>query len=200
MACDAADDEHGRGGVEEGGGGFDGGFEVLCEASVAVDPGKEALDHPSAGQDDEPDLIGLLSDDFDEDIGGCGDALMVVASIGPDVLDKGEQGARDLEERSASVTILNVGGMRFDEKWPSVGIDQRVALASVDLFAGIIAARAAGFGGLNALAVDDGSRGLASRPTRSRSAGDCREFRVWAGIMGRKESRYVPRQRACDTE
>jgi len=27
---------------------------------------------------------------------------------------------------------------------------------------------------------------------------DCQDFRVWAGIMGKKESHYVPTQRACD--
>jgi putative transposase len=30
--------------------------------------------------------------------------------------------------------------------------------------------------------------------------GDCHDFRVWLGIMGRKESPYVSTQRACDTE
>ncbi len=30
--------------------------------------------------------------------------------------------------------------------------------------------------------------------------GECREFRVRAVIMGRKECQYVPTQRACDTE
>ena len=29
---------------------------------------------------------------------------------------------------------------------------------------------------------------------------DCQEFRVRAGIMGKKESQYDPKQRACDTE
>lgn len=33
-----------------------------------------------------------------------------------------------------------------------------------------------------------------------RSSRDCQEFRVWAGITGKKETRYVPTQRACDTE
>jgi membrane fusion protein len=28
--------------------------------------------------------------------------------------------------------------------------------------------------------------------------GDCQEFRVWAGIMGKKESHYVPTKRTCD--
>ena len=30
--------------------------------------------------------------------------------------------------------------------------------------------------------------------------GECQEFRVRAGIEGKKETRYVPTQRACDTE
>ncbi|QNE07213.1 transposase (plasmid) [Croceicoccus marinus] len=29
---------------------------------------------------------------------------------------------------------------------------------------------------------------------------DCQEFRVWAGIMGKKESHYVPTQRTCDPQ
>ena len=29
--------------------------------------------------------------------------------------------------------------------------------------------------------------------------GDCQDFRVWAGIMGKKESHYVPTQRTGDT-
>ena len=36
-------------------------------------------------------------------------------------------------------------------------------------------------------------------PVRWR-VGECQEFRVWAGIMGKKETRYVSTQRACDTE
>ena len=34
-----------------------------------------------------------------------------------------------------------------------------------------------------------------TRPTMR----DCQEFRVWAGIMGKKEPDYAPTQRACDT-
>ena len=29
--------------------------------------------------------------------------------------------------------------------------------------------------------------------------GDCQDFRVWAGIMGKKESHYVPTQGTGDT-
>jgi len=51
---------NGRGGVEEGLGGGDGGLEVLREAAVATDPREEALYHPSAGMDGEADCpLGL---------------------------------------------------------------------------------------------------------------------------------------------
>jgi hypothetical protein len=51
--------------------------------------------------------------------------------------------------------------MGFEHEATPVGIDQRVALAPVDLLAGIVTARAAGLGGLDALAVDDRGRGAA---------------------------------------
>jgi hypothetical protein len=53
--------------------------------------------------------------------------------------------------------------MRFEHEATPVGVDQRMGLASVDLLARIVTARAAG---LSMIAAE----GLASRPTRSRSA------------------------------
>ena len=41
-------------------GAGNGRFEVLCQASVAVEPGQRAFDHPLAGQDFEP-LCGVGS-------------------------------------------------------------------------------------------------------------------------------------------
>ena len=41
------------------------------------------------------------------------------------------------------------------------------------------------------------SEGQAS-DCREAEARDCQDFRVWAGIMGKKESHYVPTQRTCD--
>jgi hypothetical protein len=55
--------------------------------------------------------------------------------------------------------------------------------------------------------VDEGGTlpavvGAAEQPClaakRNASKGDCQEFRVWAGIMGKKESHYVPTKRTCD--
>jgi hypothetical protein len=76
--AEAPDEEHDGGGVEEGSGGIDGGFDVFGEASVSVDPGEEALDDPSSWEDDEADLIGDFPDDFDGNAGRRPDAVMII--------------------------------------------------------------------------------------------------------------------------
>ena len=48
--------------------------------------------------------------------------------------------------------------MGLDDEAAAVGVDQRVALAPLDLLAGIVTARTACLGGLDALAVDHRGR------------------------------------------
>ncbi len=60
--------------------------------------------------------------------------------------------------------------MRFEHEAAAVGVDERMALAPVDFLARIVTARPGGLGGLDALASMIAAEGLASRPTRSRSA------------------------------
>ena len=56
--------------------------------------------------------------------------------------------------------------MGFEHEITPIGIDKGMTLTSIDLLAGVIAARTAGFGRLDALAVDDCAcgAGLASSP------------------------------------
>jgi hypothetical protein len=61
--------------------------------------------------------------------------------------------------------------MRFEHEATPFGVNERMALAPIDLLARIVTARAAGLGGPDTLAVSMiAAEGLASRPTRSRSA------------------------------
>lgn len=44
--------------------------------------------------------------------------------------------------------------MRLKNERPAIGVHHRMTLAAIDLLAGIVTARPAGFGALDALAVD----------------------------------------------
>src|SRR6266545_1545427 len=107
----------------------------------------------------EADLIGGPLDDFDENAGGGRNLLSRVGAVGKDDSDEGEGPTRSPEDRHGAVAILDAGVVDHDHERPAVGIDERVAFAPLYLFAGIIAARAAGLRRLDRLAVDDRCRG-----------------------------------------
>ena len=79
--------------------------------------------------------------------------------VGEDPLNEREDAARSPKKRSAAVAILDAGRMRFEHEATPIGVDERMALASVDLLTRIVTAWPAGLGGLDALAVDDRGRG-----------------------------------------
>ena len=54
--------------------------------------------------------------------------------------------------------------MRFEHEAAPVRVDERMALASVDLLSSIVTAWPAGLGGLGALAIDDCRRGAGVAP------------------------------------
>lgn len=81
-------------------------------------------------------------DDLDHPMAAAGsgsrDAWSLVAGIGEDALDKGEQTARaPVENQPRPVAVLNVGGMDHDVQQETERIDQDVALAPDDLLARI---------------------------------------------------------------
>ncbi len=61
-----------------------------------------------------------------------------------------------MRERFCCITVLDMGGMDEDDQQQAQRIDGDVALAALDLFAGIVALEPTHFGRLDALAVDDG--------------------------------------------
>ena len=63
--CEASGEEAEIGEEEPGGGALDGCFEVLGEASASAEPGKGALDDPSARQELEAFDARRPLDDFD---------------------------------------------------------------------------------------------------------------------------------------
>ena len=148
--------QHDGSGIEEGSRRGDGSLEVLGQTTIAPEPCEAALDDPASGMHGKADLADLLAHDLDDDAGGVRHALGGVGTIGEHPLDEWQQPARRPQQRDGTVAILNRSWMDLEHDPSTVGIDHRVTLAAVDLLAGIIPPRTAGFRGLDALAVDDG--------------------------------------------
>jgi hypothetical protein len=136
-------------------------------------------------------LVGIFAHDFDGDQRRRSDLLTGIAAVGEDALNEREDAPRDPQKRSATIAVLDAGRMGLDYEAATVGVDQRMALASIDLLSSIVTAWPAGLGGLDALAVMIAAEGLASRPTRSRSA----ITSAWFIRSKRPSSRHVANQR-----
>lgn len=150
-------------------------LEVAHQAPVAADPGKGAFDHPALGQDDEAMEFGAL-DDVEFPGAGLGDSGRhlgsLIAGVGEDDLDEGEQAAAPPQQLEGAVVILHRSRMDHDVQEQAEGIDEDVALAARDLLARVVPLRidrgppfcAALALWLSMMAAE----GLASRPHRSR--------------------------------
>ena len=131
---------------------------VPGQAPVAAEPGEAALDDPAPGQENEASgRVGALDDGQLEPLvaGRGGPDLALIAAVGEDQGEKGEAAADAREQRGQPVAVLDAGGMNDAAQQQAQRVDQDVALAAVDLLAGIVAARAAAFAGPDRLAVDD---------------------------------------------
>jgi len=150
-------------------------FVVFAQPSIAAQPAKGSLHNPAALQDDEP-FVGPF-DDFD-DPGKCrqgpADKLPGVAAVGPDQSQAREASGQALENQPPAVAILDVGSVNDHGDDQSQRVDGDVALASDDLFAGVIASASAPFSALLTLWLSMiAALGVACLPalrrTRSRS-------------------------------
>ena len=89
-----------------------------------------------AGQQDvEADLIGDILDDLDGDAGCVLDPLGAIGAVGEGELDKGERALLCPQQRAGA--IADVGRVSLDHQDAPVGVDHGMALAALDLLAGI---------------------------------------------------------------
>lgn len=110
-----------------------------------ADPGEGTFDNPAFGQGDEA-MRFVAFDDFDlpgTDVGnGAGCLWSLVAGIGKDALDEGEQTSRaPIEDQPRAVAILHIGGMNHDVQEKAERVDENVPLAAGNLLARIKALR-----------------------------------------------------------
>jgi hypothetical protein len=132
----------------DGGEGDEGGedsgevLEILGETPVAPEPGKGALDHPTARQDDKAlHIIAPLDDLHAQERHLCHRSFSlrrVVAAIGPDQFEPREAPAYLVEDQPSPVAVLDRGGVDDDPHRQPFAANQGVDLAALDLLAGVI--------------------------------------------------------------
>ena len=137
------DADHGE--TDEGRGGSRVALEVAREAAIVADPGEGSFDDPPFGQDDEAvELVSL--DDLQLPGAALGQSVggfrALVAGIGEDALDEGEEAARALiENEPHPVAILHIGRVDDDVQQEAERIDENMPFAARDLLACIEALR-----------------------------------------------------------
>ena len=139
--CQASEHKADHGEPDEGSDGARVSLEIARQAAIAADPGQGSFDDPALGQHDEFVQFVAL-DDLDHPTTGAGSrsrgAWSLIAGIGEDALDEGEQAAgAPIENQPRPVAVLKVGGMDHNVQQKTERIDQDVALAPGDLLARI---------------------------------------------------------------
>ena len=133
--------DHGH--VEEAFSGLGEEFIILAESAVTVEPAKCALDDPAFGQDLEAFGRVATPDNFEFPTGELFDPslqLSGVAAVGPDLFQSRTVEANLLDQSARPVTVLNAGRVHDHADGQSQGIDDKVALASFNLLASVVAA------------------------------------------------------------
>ena len=87
-----------------------------------------------------------------------------VAAIGKHVPQPWEAKAHHFQQIDGLVAVLDVGGVDQDEHQKAAGVGEDMALAALDLLAGIITTNSAAFGGFDTLAVDHPGAGVRLAP------------------------------------
>lgn len=158
MPCDASGEDAYVGDEDPCLGAGDGSFPILGQASAASEPCKGAFDDPAARQEFE--ALGDVGA-FDDlqvpiaDLGQCAAEFGPgIAAVGEYMAQPGKARANGLEHAGGTVPILDVGAVHHQPYHQTERVGNDMALAALDLLAGIIAPCAAAFGGFDALAVD----------------------------------------------
>ena len=137
---------------------------IATQTSVAAQPSECSLDDPSAWENDEFGCCVRTFDYLQNTSQGSKhplDQFSDVTAIGPDVFDSSMDCQRFYQQLPGTIPILYVGWQHHDHQQQTNRVYQNVALDSIDLFSGVVAAIAAGFAALDRLAVDHPGRRLA---------------------------------------
>ena len=144
--CQTARQELDRRQIQPCLGAADRRLEVFCQPPVAAKPGEGSLDDPAPGK--QAKAFGLIRslDDCKRPLPHSGEGGLQlfagITAIGEDVAQPREEIADRRQHADRAVAILNVGAVHLGADQQPGGVGDDVALAPVDLLAGVVAARA----------------------------------------------------------
>lgn len=120
-------------------------LEVLGKTAAAADPSQGALDDPAVGENDEAMQL-VTFDDLQlpgASLGNsCDSPRSLIAAIGEDALDEGEEATRAaIEDQPGAIAILDVGRVDDDVQQEAERVDKNVPFAAFDLLARVVALR-----------------------------------------------------------
>jgi len=142
---------------------------IARQAAVAIEPTEGAFDDPAARQRSEAFFIAFACRVFDAWIGafddfkfpfgnggkGCRKERTLVTAISPNMAQGWELFLGSSSHRNAAITILRIRGLHLTNDQEPLRIDHDVAITPFGLLANIETARPSGFGGFNALTIDN---------------------------------------------
>src|SRR6266545_3877958 len=145
-------------------------LEVFGEPTIAAEPGKGSLDHPTSTLWLERSEALGTGDDLDRpfaQVSERGEQLRTsIYAVGEDVAQLGEHASDDPQQRYRAMVVLHIAGLHKHRQQRTLRIGDDMTLAAHDPLGHVKPARAATFRGLHSLAVDNAGRrtGLAPLP------------------------------------
>ena len=118
-------------------------LEVLGETTKLAKPSERTFHYPAARQDDEALLTVEFGHDLEDPTGKAPDpvaqAAFVIAAIGPEERKAREAAQQLHHDEFGTMIVLNPGAMHHHDQKQPHRVYGEVALAALDLLAGIVA-------------------------------------------------------------
>ena len=116
---------------------------ILAQSAISTEPRERSLHNPSLRQDHEARHVVAAPNDLQNPPSQLScpfDQPARVPAIGPDQLQPGEAALEQRQHQLGPVAVLNVGRVHHHSQDQAEGVYNDVALAPVDLLAGVVAA------------------------------------------------------------
>src|SRR6516225_5520870 len=119
-----------KGDVDQSLGDRNRGFEILCQAAVAIEPSERSFDNPAAWQQRKASRVSSAFDDLNGPFAELGEGVTqvgaVVNTIGEQVAQPGKQLVDRLDDQNRTIAILDIGGCTLaPTSRPPVSVNHR---------------------------------------------------------------------------